>query len=80
MTKFQDPRARAIAAQIETINATGYESAYDPVLQNHVVHGGLSLVEGVLRFDMFMGKVQQATKNREAVWASQLNQNISGIE
>jgi hypothetical protein len=80
MTKFQDPRARAIAAQIETINTAGYESAYDPVLQNHVVHGGLSPVESILRFDMFMAKVQKAAKDREAVWASQLNQNISGIE
>ncbi|WP_193200225.1 hypothetical protein [Nostoc sp. MG11] len=80
MTKFQDPRARAIAAQIEAINVIGYESAYDPVLQNHVIQGGLSPVEGILRFDMFMGKVQQAAKNREAVWAFQLSQNISGIE
>jgi hypothetical protein len=80
MTKFQDPRARARSVQIETINATGWESAYDPVLQNHVVHGGLSIIEGILRFDMFMAKVQEAAKNREAVWASQLSQNISGIE
>ncbi|WP_226890051.1 hypothetical protein, partial [Nostoc sp. MG11] len=80
MTKFQDPRARAIAAQIEAINVIGYESAHDPVLQNHVVYGGLSSVEGILRFDVFMAKVQEATKNREAVWTSQLSQNISGIE
>ncbi|NDJ25948.1 hypothetical protein GS682_31075 [Nostoc sp. B(2019)] len=80
MTKFQDPRAEAVAQQIDAINQAGWESAYDPVLQNHVVHGGLSPVEGILRFDMFMGKVQQAARERESVWTSQLSQNISGIE
>ncbi|WP_226889757.1 hypothetical protein [Nostoc sp. MG11] len=80
MTKFQDPRAATIAQQIDSINTAGYESAYDPVLQNHVVQGGLSLVEGILRFDVFMGKVQQAARERESVWASQVEQNISGIE
>jgi hypothetical protein len=80
MTKFQDPRAAAIAQQIEAINQAGWESAYDPIFQHHMVHGGLSPVEGVLRCDMFMQKAKETATKREAVWASQLEQGISGIE
>jgi hypothetical protein len=48
-TKFQDPRAKVIAQQIEAINNAAYSEAYDPILQNQAVHGGLSPIEGILR-------------------------------
>jgi hypothetical protein len=80
MTKFQDPRAAAIAQQIDAINTTGWESAHDPIFQHHMVYGGLSPVEGVLRCDMFIQKARETAKKRETVWASQVEQNISGIE
>jgi hypothetical protein len=80
MTRFQDPRAAALAQQIDQINATGWESACDLALQKHVAKGGLSPVEAVLRFDMFRKRAQDTADKRQAVWAEQLSQGISGIE
>ncbi|GEM_PF-2952896 len=80
MTKFQDPRAAAIAKQIDAINTTGWESAHDPIFQHQMVYGGLSPIEGVLRCDMFIQKARETAKKREAVWAEQVEQNICGIE
>ncbi|WP_341530089.1 hypothetical protein WKK05_12810 [Nostoc sp. UHCC 0302] len=80
MTRFQDPRAAAIAQQIDQINATGWEGACDLALQNHTAKGGLSPVEAVLRFDMFLTKAQDTADKRQALWTEQVNQNISGIE
>lgn len=80
MTRFQDHRASAIAKQIDTINATGWESACDLALQNHAVKGGLSPVETVLRFDMLLARSKDTADKRQAIWAEQVSQGISGIE
>jgi hypothetical protein len=80
MTRFQDPRAATLAQQIDQINATGWESACDLALQNHTAKGGLSPVEAVVRFDMFLTKAQDTADKRQALWTEQVNQNISGIE
>lgn len=80
MTRFHDDRASAIAAQIDQINATGWESACDLALQNHVVRGGLSPVETVLRFDMFLARSKDTADKRQAIWTEQVSQGISGIE
>lgn len=80
MTRFHDPRASAIAKQIDTINATGWQSACDLARQNHAVEGGLSPVETVLRFDMFLAKSKDTADKRQSIWAEQVSQGISGIE
>ncbi|BDI20473.1 hypothetical protein ANSO36C_62750 (plasmid) [Nostoc cf. commune SO-36] len=80
MTKFQDPRAAALAQQIDQINAIGWGSACDLALQNHAVKGGLSPVETVLRFDMFLARTEETANKRKGIWAEQLSQGISGIE
>jgi hypothetical protein len=49
-------------------------------LQQHVAKGELSPVETVLRFDMFRKRAQDTADKRQAIWAEQVNQNISGIE
>lgn len=79
-TKFQDPRAKAIAQQIEAINNTAYSEAYDPILHNQVVQGGLSPIEGTLRYEIFMNRVKEAARKREIIWKEQIEQGISGIE
>ncbi|YAF99328.1 MAG: hypothetical protein AB3A66_29720 (plasmid) [Nodularia sp. CChRGM 3473] len=71
--KFQDPRAKAIAQQIDAINQAAYSQAHDPIFQHHLICGGLSSVEGVLRFDMFLSRTKEAAKKRSLVWESQVN-------
>jgi hypothetical protein len=80
MTRFQDPRAAELTQQIDQINATGWEGACDLALQQHVVKGELSPVETVLRFDMFRKRAQDTQGKRQAIWAEQVSQGISGIE
>jgi hypothetical protein len=80
MTRFHDPRASAIAKQIDTINATGWESACDLARKNHAVKGGLSPVETVLRFDMLLARSKDTADKRQSIWAEQVSQGISGIE
>ncbi|MDZ8139804.1 MAG: hypothetical protein RM049_31710 [Nostoc sp. DedQUE04] len=80
MAKFHDPRAAALAQQIDQINTIGWESACDLALQNHAIQGGLSPVETVLRFDMFLTRSKDTADKRQAIWAEQLSQGISGIE
>jgi hypothetical protein len=79
MTKFHDPRAAALAQQIDQINAISWEGACDIALQ-HVAKGELSPIETVLRFDMFRKRAQDTQGKRQAIWAEQLSQGISGIE
>ncbi|NEU84079.1 hypothetical protein [Nostoc sp. UIC 10630] len=79
MTRFHDPRAAALAQQIDQINVIGWEGACDMALQ-HVVKGELSPVETVLRFDMFQKRAQDTASQRQAIWTEQVNQGISGIE
>ncbi|WP_242056196.1 hypothetical protein [Nostoc flagelliforme] len=79
MTQFHDERAAVIAAQIDQVNAIGWEGACDLALQ-HVAKGELSPVETVLRFDMFRKRVQDTVDKRQIIWAQQVSQGISGIE
>ncbi|HYW21194.1 MAG TPA: hypothetical protein VE956_18225 [Nodularia sp. (in: cyanobacteria)] len=79
MTRFHDPRAAALAQQIDQINVTGWEGACDMALQ-HAVKGGLSPVKTVLHFDMFLARTEETANKRQAIWAEQVNQGISGIE
>ncbi len=67
-TRFQDPKAAALAQQIDQINTIGWESACD-LAQQHVVKGGLSPVEAVLRFDMFRKRAQDTQGKRQVIWA-----------
>jgi hypothetical protein len=80
MTRFHDPRAAALAQQIDQINVTGWEGACDLALQQHVAKSELSPVETVLRFDMFQKRAQDTAEKRQAIWAEQVSQGISGIE
>jgi hypothetical protein len=80
MTRFQDPKAAALVQQIDQINAIGWQGACDMALQQHLVKGGLSPVETVLRFDMFRKGAQDTQGKRQAIWAEQVSQGISGIE
>ena len=49
-------------------------------LQQHVAKSELSPVETVLRFDMFRKRAQDTQGKRQAIWAEQISQGISGIE
>ncbi|MEA5604875.1 hypothetical protein VB732_27655, partial [Nostoc sp. UHCC 0252] len=80
MTRFQDPRAAALAQQIDQINVIGWEGACDMALQQHAAKSELSPVETVLRCDMFRKRAQDTADKRQAIWAQQVSQNISGIE
>lgn len=79
MTRFHDPRAAELAQQIDQINVIGWEGACDMALQQQV-KGELSPVETVLRFDMFQKRAQDTASQRQAIWAEQVSQGISGIE
>ncbi|WP_375467205.1 hypothetical protein [uncultured Nostoc sp.] len=80
MKRFHDPRAAVLAQQIDQINAIGWESAYDFALQQHPVKSVLSPVETVLHFDMFLASSKDTADKRQAIWAEQVSQGISGIE
>ncbi len=69
MTRFQDPKAAALAQQIDQINAIGWEGACGIALQQHVIKGELSPVEAVLRFDMFRKRAQDTQGKRQVIWA-----------
>ncbi|MBN3926714.1 hypothetical protein [Nostoc sp. NMS4] len=80
MTRFHDPRAAELAQQIDQINVIDWEGACDLALQQHVAKSELSPVETVLRFDMFRKRAQDTADKRQAIWAEQVSQGISGIE
>ncbi|WDD36148.1 hypothetical protein PQG02_31190 (plasmid) [Nostoc sp. UHCC 0926] len=80
MARFHDTRAAALAGQIDQINAIGWESACDFALQQHAVKGVLSSVETILHFDMFLARSKDTAHKRQAIWAKQVSQGISGIE
>ncbi|MEH1877233.1 hypothetical protein [Nostoc sp.] len=81
MTRFEDPRAEYIVAQIDSINAIGWQSNCDKaVLQQDTLKDNLSPANCVLHSSTSLERANQTANKVKAVWAEQRELNISGIE
>jgi len=73
---YQDSRAREIA---ESIQEAFEAIPRDPILNHHLIHGGLPVVEAKARLGVEMVHAELFWEIREQYWHKQVINSISGI-